>query len=165
MAWKVCQWLHLYYFSCAYSMERYTQHVLKWNDYSMCGSNAVIPCFVLPAIRFYNKENEFSALATRTIPKTINLTKNIISSGIPLVPESYKRDILCMQKIHAINWSPHISWHSFTRTLDQYRFRLMRLSTILALAFKLRVTPRAGKINFPFAFWHAQRCFTFWTQK
>ena len=72
MAWKVCQWLHLYYFSCAYSMERYTQHVLKWNDYSMCGSNAVIPCFVLPAIRFHNKGNEFSALAARTIPKTKN---------------------------------------------------------------------------------------------
>ena len=103
MAWKGCQCLHICYASGAYFMERYTQYILKWNDYSMCGSNAVIPCFVLPAIRFYNKENEFSALATRTIPKTINLTKNIISSGIPLVPESYKRDILCMQKIHAIN--------------------------------------------------------------
>ena len=102
MAWKGSQWLYLYYVSSTYFMERYAQHILNWHDHILRGSNAVIPCFVLPAIRFYNKENEFSALATRTIPKTINSTKNIISSGIPLVPESYKRDILCIQKTHAI---------------------------------------------------------------
>ena len=102
MAWKGCQWLYLYYVSSTYFMERYAQHILNWHDHILRGSNAVIPCFVLPAIRFYNKKHEFSDLAARTIPTTIILTKNIISSGIPLVPESYKRDILCIQKTHAI---------------------------------------------------------------
>jgi len=48
-------------------MERDAPCILERDDYSLRGGNAVIPCVVLPEIRFHSKKSEFSGLASETI--------------------------------------------------------------------------------------------------